>query len=87
MKNYPNPFVNETYISYQLPRETHANLSVYDMLGRRIMTLINKRQLAGTYTVRWNGRDENENTVASGIYFYRLTTNDFHATQKMLILR
>ena len=87
MKNYPNPFVNETYISYQLPRETHANLSVYDMLGRRIMTLINKRQLAGTYTVRWNGRDENGNSVASGIYFYRLTTNDFHATQKMLILK
>jgi hypothetical protein len=87
LQNYPNPFVNETYISYQLSRETHANLTVYDMLGRKVVTLMDKKQQAGAYTVKWDGRDDYGNKVVSGIYFYRLSTSDFRATQKMLILR
>ncbi len=87
MQNYPNPFVNETYISYQLPKDTRVNLVIYDMLGRKVITLIDKKQLAGPYTIRWDGRNELSNRVVSGIYFYRLSTNEFQATQKMLILR
>jgi len=87
MQNYPNPFVNETNIRYQLPRDTRANLAIYDMLGRKIVTLINERQLAGVYNVRWDGRSQNGSKVANGIYFYRLTTNDFQDTKKMLFLR
>ncbi|MCK4322277.1 T9SS type A sorting domain-containing protein, partial [candidate division WOR-3 bacterium] len=87
MQNYPNPFVNETYISYQLPKDTYANLTIYDMVGRKVITLIDKKQLSGSYKIRWDGRNEFGNKVASGIYFYRLSTNEFQASQKMLILR
>jgi len=87
MQNHPNPFVNETYISYQLPRDTRANLAIYDMLGRKVITLVNGLQLVGAHTVRWDGRSEDGSKVANGIYFYHLTTNDFQSTQKMLILR
>jgi len=87
LQNYPNPFINETYISYQLPKDTRVNLVIFDMLGRRITTLIDKKQISGSYSVRWDGRDDYGNKVASGVYFYRLSTSDFQATQKMLILR
>lgn len=87
LQNYPNPFVHETNISYQLPRDTHANLTIYDILGRNVVTLISGQQQAGYYSIRWDGRAENGERVANGIYFYRLTTDDFQSTQKMLILR
>jgi len=87
LQNYPNPFVHETNISYQLPRDTHANLTIYDILGRKVATLLSGQQQAGYYSIRWDGRAENGERVANGIYFYRLTTDDFQNTQKMLILR
>ncbi len=87
MQNYPNPFVNETSISYQLPKDAHANLVIYDMLGRKVITLVNGLQLAGAHIVRWDGRSEDGSKVANGIYFYHLSTSDFQASQKMLILR
>ncbi len=87
LQNYPNPFTRETYIRYQIPKDTHVNLTIYDMLGRNVVTLLNARQSAGAYTVRWDGRARDGNKVASGIYFYRLTTDNFQSTQKMLVLR
>ncbi|OYD16788.1 hypothetical protein CH333_02745, partial [candidate division WOR-3 bacterium JGI_Cruoil_03_44_89] len=87
LQNYPNPFVHETNIRYQLPKDTYANLAIYDILGRKVITLVDEKHMAGLYTIRWDGRTENGNRVANGIYFYRLTTDDFQSTQKMLILR
>jgi len=81
-ENYPNPFNAQTTIEYKLPETTHARIEVYDILGRRISTLRNMEQPAGYYEVTWNSEDS-----PSGIYFYRLQTNIFRSTKKMLLLK
>lgn len=85
--NYPNPFNPQTTIQFSLPVRSDINLTVYDILGRRVKTLLNDTKAAGTYTVEWNGTDESGNQVASGIYLYRLETTDFSQSKKMLLLK
>jgi len=87
-QNYPNPFNPETTINYQLPNENWVTLRVYDFLGREVKTLVNARQAAGNYTVRWDGTDDNENRVSSGVYLYRLKSGtQFEQIRKMILLR
>jgi len=85
--NHPNPFNPETNISFTLPVRTHASLTIYNIVGKRVITLASSEMNAGTHTVHWNGRDEAGNPVASGIYFYRLKTRDFDQTQKMVLMK
>lgn len=91
-QNYPNPFNPETAISYQLSPKRQAVISqvemiVYDLLGQKVRTLVNERQAPGKYDVKWDGRNETGQPVASGIYIYRLRTIDFVQTRKMVLLR
>ncbi|MCK6622291.1 MAG: T9SS type A sorting domain-containing protein [Calditrichaceae bacterium] len=91
-QNYPNPFNPTTAISYQLSPMGQAALSdvqltVYNLLGQKVRTLVNARQPAGRYEVKWEGRDEEGKPVGSGVYFYRLEAGDFTQTRKMLLLR
>jgi len=81
-QNYPNPFNPRTEISFSLPRMSFVNLSVYNLLGQKVETLINKEMEAGQYSVTWDGSN-----VGSGIYFYRLESGDFIETKKMLLLK
>ncbi|MCP4703886.1 MAG: T9SS type A sorting domain-containing protein [candidate division Zixibacteria bacterium] len=81
-QNYPNPFNPSTNISFSLPRTSNVNLNIYNLLGRKIKTLISKEMEAGNYDVKWNGKD-----MASGIYFYRIKIDDFSETKKMLLLK
>ncbi len=81
-QNYPNPFNPSTEISFSLPRMSFVNLNVYNLLGQKVETLVNKEIEAGNYNVNWDGQD-----VASGIYFYRLETGDFVETKKMVLLK
>lgn len=81
-QNYPNPFNPATTIRYHLPRQSKVSLKVYDVLGREVAALIDQRQLAGTYEVRFEAHD-----LASGVYFYRLATPGFVKTRKMLLVR
>ena len=81
-QNYPNPFNPTTVISYQLPSSSFVTLKVYDILGRQVETLVEGNQKAGSYRVIFNG-DE----LASGVYFYRITTDRYAATRKMLLLK
>lgn len=60
---------------------------VYNILGARVKTLLNKRQNAGKYTIIWNGRDERGNKLPSGFYFLRLEANDYKGTRKLLLIR
>ena len=87
-QNYPNPFNPATSISYQLPKSGSVQLTIYNLMGQHIRTLVNAYQPTGTYQVKWDGRDESGTHVSSGIYFYQLKAqNDFIETKKMMMMR
>ena len=86
-QNQPNPFNPETNISFRLPVRTHASLIVYNIEGKKVRTLLSHELGVGTHTVRWDGRDENGNAVASGVYLYRLRTAEFVHTMKMVLMK
>jgi len=84
MHNYPNPFNNATTISYELKEHMKVNLSIFNILGQKINVLVNDFQLQGLYNIEWNGRSANGQKVSSGIYFYKLQTNQSIKTGKMI---
>jgi len=86
-QNYPNPFNPSTTIKFDMDRSEHAVVSIYNIRGQLVTTLLDKDMPSGTHSVVWNGIDESGNAVSSGIYFYRLTTGDFAQTKKMLLMK
>ncbi len=86
-QNYPNPFNPNTEIAFDLPTRTHITLTVYNMLGQRVTTLVNELLAAGSYVAEWDGRSSSGQPSASGIYFYRLETENFAQTKKMVLLK
>jgi hypothetical protein len=84
---YPNPFNPTTEISFSLPERAQVSLVIYNILGEKVKTLVNQTMEAGNYNVTWDSKDEAGNSVASGIYFYRLKTDDFDKTMKMLLMK
>ncbi len=85
--NFPNPFNPETKIQFSLPYETDAKLKIYNIKGQLVKTLKEDRLDAGNHTVIWNGTDQNEKKVSSGIYFYQLKADKFTKTRKCLLLK
>ena len=81
-QNYPNPFNPVTTISYQLPKTTFVNLSIYNVVGQLVETLVNEYDNAGFHTVEWNA-----SRVGSGVYFYRIEAGEYTETKKCLILK
>lgn len=81
-QNYPNPFNPTTAISYQLMAMTHVSLDVFDVLGRKVATLVDDVRQPGVYTVRWDA-----SSFPSGVYFYRLEAGNFQATRKLMLLK
>jgi len=86
-QNFPNPFNPTTTIEFALPQHETVKLEVYDILGRLVSTLANSDMPAGTYRVVWNGKDANGQSVASGLYLYRLQAGSFTSVKKMLMLK
>jgi hypothetical protein len=86
-QNYPNPFNPFTTIEYSLERECIVTLTVYNVLGRHVATLVDEPQPAGTYQVLWNGKDSEDNSCASGLYLYKLDAGDYTKTKKMMLLK
>jgi len=82
LQNYPNPFNGQTSIGFNLPGRTHVRLDVYDILGRKIETLIDRDLPAGHNSVNWNAENK-----SSGIYFYRITADDQTSTRRMLLIK
>ncbi len=80
--NYPNPFNPQTTIRYSIPEEVTVYIAVYNVLGRKVDTLVNGRQRAGNHEITWNPKN-----AASGVYFYRLRAGDFTETRKMTLLK
>ncbi len=87
LQNYPNPFNPTTTITYQLPAESNVTLVIYDILGNEISTLVNDTKMVGVHHSVWNGLDRTGKSVASGMYFYRLTTEQGVKTNKLLLLK
>ena len=81
-QNYPNPFNPATVISYQLPVASNVSLKIYDALGKEVATLVSTRQEAGGHSIAFNA-----NTLSSGVYFYRLQTENFVQTKKMMFVK
>jgi hypothetical protein len=88
-QNYPNPFNPSTTIEFSIPEGEAAQtcLNIYDIRGRLIRILINEEKNSGRYSVHWDGKDEIGREVGSGIYFYRITIEDYTSTKKMVLLR
>ena len=86
-QNYPNPFNPETNISFDLPSGSFARLDIFDIVGRKVTTLIDSDLQAGSYSIKWDGRDNNGNKSSSGIYFYRLATDHGVRQAKMTLLK
>ena len=81
-QNYPNPFNPSTFISYQLPTNSHVTLKVYDILGREVASLVNDDKTAGTYKVSFDA-----SRLSSGVYFYRLDAGTYSQTKKLVLLK
>ena len=86
-QNYPNPFNPVTSIKYQIPKSAHVKLVIYNILGLKVRTLVDKGQLPGFYQVEWNGRNESGNQVSSGVYIYSITAGRFTKCRKMIFVK
>ena len=86
-QNYPNPFNSSTTIGFALAADTDLDLAVYDMVGQRIETLSTGRYPAGVHSVRWDGRDAKGRRASTGVYFYKLTTQNGVEANSLLLLK
>jgi hypothetical protein len=84
-QNDPNPFNLFTQIRYDLPEDCRVRLDVYNVLGERVVTLVDEHQQAGSKTVHWDGRDSMGAEIPGGVYFYRLEAGSYFATRKMVV--
>jgi hypothetical protein len=86
-QNFPNPFNPETQISFDLPEKALVSLAVYNVFGQKVRTLLEISLPAGSYTVTWNGKDNEGISMASGVYFCRLLAGDKVNTKKMILMK
>ena len=86
-QNNPNPFNPNTTISYTLKNDCSVILDIYNLNGQHVVTLLNENQAKGVKLVEWYGIDKFGQKVDSGIYFYKLHTEDFKQTKKMILLK
>jgi hypothetical protein len=86
-QNYPNPFNPTTTIHYSLKEPNLVNLTVFNMLGQKVKTLVDARQPAGLHVTQWDGKDQFGNTVAGGVYFYQIKSGKFVSIKKMVLVK
>ena len=86
-QNYPNPFNPITTLRYDLPEDDLVNITIYDMIGREVITLMNDQQAAGYRTLAWNGTNNLGESVSAGIYLYMIKAGELRQTKKMVLLK
>ena len=86
-QNTPNPFNASTTIPFTLPQRAHVVLTIYDVLGRQVTTLLDEERLPGRYSVRWDGVDVTGKAVSSGVYLYELRVGTTSQCRKMVVVR
>jgi hypothetical protein len=87
LTNFPNPFNPETTIRYNLPRSSHVTITIYSLLGQKIITLFDGKKAAGNYSIKWDGKNELGRVVPSGIYVYKLEDGKVTQDKRMILLR
>ena len=85
--NYPNPFNPETTITYSLREASPVTIEIYNIKGQLVKTLVNDTKAAGTYTVVWNGMDNSNRSVSSGVYYYKMHAGKYSSTRKMILMK
>jgi len=86
-QNYPNPFNTETTIKYDIKENTRTVIKIYNLQGQEIKALINEYKYAGSYYVKWNGRDNSGAVVSSGIYICTMKANKYVKSIKLVFLK
>ena len=86
-QNYPNPFNPGTSFRYDLPEDGLVNITIYDMMGRMVKTLVNSSQTAGYKSIRWNATNDKNEPVSAGLYLYTIQAGEFRQTKKMVLLK
>jgi hypothetical protein len=86
-QNYPNPFNPTTKIRYEIPLRSFVTIKIYNLLGQEVKTLVRAVKGVGRYEVEWDGRNNNGQEVASGMYLYRLESNRINRTKKLLLIK
>ena len=86
-QNYPNPFNSQTNIEFKIPINSKVKIEIFDVLGQKIRTLFNAEKSPGIYTINWNGKNDFNDSVNSGIYFLKLSLDKYADTKKMVLLK
>jgi len=86
-QNHPNPFNPVTTLRYDLPEDALVNITIYDMMGRVVKTMVNSQQNAGFKSVRWNATNDKGAPVSAGLYLYTIQAGEFRQTKKMVLLK
>lgn len=86
-QNYPNPFNEATIIIYELPIASRVTIEIFNVLGQKVTTLLDGQESAGVHSLSWNSTDDSGHPVASGVYFYRISTPNFTAEKKMVLMK
>ncbi len=87
LQNFPNPFNNSTFIKYTLRKSSRVNLTIYDITGRKVITLVDKTEQAGEKCITWNGKNSAGADVSSGVYIYSLKTDNDFFSKRMVLIR
>ena len=86
-QNYPNPFNPNTTISYELPQDGLVNITVMDLTGRQVASLVSGEKRSGTHSIKWNSANDSGQKVSAGMYYYKIQIGDFTETRKMTLLK
>jgi len=86
-QNYPNPFNPPTPLRYDLPEQGHVRITIYDMLGRDVKTLINEYQDPGYRSIIWDATNDYGKPVSAGMYLYQIQAGEYNSTKKMVLLK
>jgi len=86
-QNYPNPFNPVTTIRFDVPEESKVKIDVYNVMGQKVVELVDSYYQPGFYTVNWDGTNTLGSALSSGMYFYRIQARDFTAVKKLLLVK
>ena len=87
LPNYPNPFNPITRINYDLPNNEFVSINIFDLMGREIKSLVNKKQIAGFRSIQWDATNNSGQPVSAGMYIYTIQAGEFRQTKKMILLK